>query len=128
MNHIKWNKKKKSKTQKGGNFNRLFVGQNVPPGNLQILHGLWNGSTFQNNIYAPLNGNEQSYRGHNYINLELQDFSNNLTLKNKLPNISNMKAPVNSLNGSETANVNAIQNDNISVESEMGFQLPNTVA
>jgi hypothetical protein len=110
-------------------MNRIFVGQDVPPGNLQILHGLWNGSTFQNNIYAPLNGNEQAYRPHSYINLELQNhYNNNLTLKNKLPNIASMKAPVDSLDGSATKSVNAVQESPPGVESESGYQVPTVMA
>lgn len=128
VKHKKNKKRSKTKHKGGSNFTRLFVGENVPPGNLQILNGLYNGKTFQNNIYAPLNGSEQAHRSYSYIDLELQNFNNNLSLQSKLPDVSSMTAPVNSIDGNSSQDVSATQNGSISVESETGFQVPQVMA
>ena len=65
-------KKNKSNEQKGGHIAKLFTGEYVPPGFLQLGNMIWNGQTISNNISTPLSSWEQMHRPVSYINHELQ--------------------------------------------------------
>ena len=64
--------KKDKARQTGGNIGRLFTGEYVPPGFLQLGNMVWNGQSIPNNISSPLSHCQQMNRPLSYINNELQ--------------------------------------------------------
>ena len=126
---------KTKNNQQGGHFERLFIGENVPPGFLQLNHNYWNGNTIQNNIYSPLNSYNQSNRSLSFMNMELQpsNISNNNSLSASNINSNGMQVEVPSVNSESTRQVSAVHSEySTNVESESGAQnvlvLPNTMA
>ena len=67
-----FSKKKRSSKQQGGHIAKMFTGEHVPPGFLQLGNMSWNGQTVQNNISTPLSSWQQLLRPVSYINPELQ--------------------------------------------------------
>ncbi len=65
-------KKNKENEQKGGHIAKLFTGEYVPPGFLQLGNMIWNGQTIPNNISTPLSSWQQLHRPSSFINHELQ--------------------------------------------------------
>lgn len=64
--------KKHKNEQKGGRIAKLFTGEYVPPGFLQLGNMIWDGQTIPNNISTPLSSWQQLHRPLSYINHELQ--------------------------------------------------------
>jgi hypothetical protein len=106
---------KQKKKQAGGSLSRLFVGQNVPVGDFQLVHRYYNGQTIPNNIYAPQTSYGQHNRQFSYYNPEIQTF-NSLNLDSTLPFPQGygIKVDVPSIeNIDNVSQVNAIKNDSI---------------
>ena len=121
---------KSKKKQTGGDLSRLFIGRNVPPGNLQLMHSFWNGQTIPNNIYSPLNNYGQNNRSFSFMNPELQPSSTIPSLPSD-NSISQVEVP--SIVGEEANQVNAMSSGPSPV-SESGSNsdsilvLPNSMA
>lgn len=125
------------KKQKGGHINKLFIGNNVPPGFLQLQHNYWNGRTIQNNIYAPLNNYNQGNRSLSFMNMELQPtvVSSSDTISGASLNAHGMQVEVPSISSESVSQVSAIPSEySTGVESESAnsghsvLVLPNTMA
>ena len=129
----------KDKTiQKGGHYERLFIGENVPPGFLQLNHNYWNGETIQNNINSPLNSYNQSNRSLSFMNMELQPsiISTSDSTSGSTINSHGMQVEVPGVNSESSTQVSAVPSEySTSVESESSNSsgssvliLPNTMA
>ena len=126
--------------QHGGNINRLFIGENVPPGNMEILYRYWNGQSIPNNIYAPLNSYAEKNRHFSFMNNELQtiplsssnDFSKpvkqNYGLQVEVPGISNQEHDSHSESHTETESMNNYSALNNSSSGTDILVIPNNMA